>query len=144
MEERDLPFVLEIERLSFPNPWHETTFRGEIQHRPISFPLVIVHDTLDQVIGYIVFWMVAEEVQINNIAVHPDFRRFGIGERVLRLVLEQVRYKGAKFITLEARPSNTAALSLYRKLGFKVAGIRKGYYTNPPEDALVFVLHLDR
>ena len=142
MEERDLAAVLEIERQSFPNPWHESTFRGEIQHRPISFPLVVVHNTLGRVIGYVIFWVIGEDVQINNIALHPDFRGMGIGERVLRYVIEEVRLRGARLITLEVRPSNTAALSLYKKLGFKMMGIRKGYYTMPPEDAIVLGFHL--
>jgi ribosomal-protein-alanine N-acetyltransferase len=142
MEVMDLRSVLEIERLSFPHPWHESTFRGEIQHRPISFPLVVVHTILNRVIGYVIFWLIGEDVQINNIAIHPDFRGMGVGEHVMRQVIEQVRFQGASLITLEVRPSNTAALALYRKLGFKLMGIRKGYYTIPPEDALVLGLHL--
>jgi len=71
-----------------------------------------------------------------------DVRRLGIGEQVLRQVIEQVKFKGARWITLEVRPSNAAALKLYKKLGFKMMGIRKGYYSNPPEDAFVLALHL--
>ena len=142
METEDLPSVLAIERQSFPNPWHESTFRGEIQHRPISFPLVIVHSTLNRVIGYVIFWMIGEDVQINNIAIHPDFRRMGIGEQVLRQIIERVSFRGARLITLEVRPSNSAALALYKKLGFRLLIIRKGYYTLPPEDAIVLGLHL--
>jgi ribosomal-protein-alanine N-acetyltransferase len=142
MEERDLPSVLEIEKVSFPNPWHESTFKGEIQHRPISYPLVVVHMTLNKVIGYIIFWVIGEEVQINNIAVHPDFRRLGIGEQVLRQVIEQVKWGGANFVTLEVRPSNIGALLLYKKIGFKMLGVRKNYYTNPSEDAFVLGLHI--
>jgi len=142
MEEKDIAAVLEIEHLSFPAPWHESTFRGEIQHRPISFPLVVVHKTVGRVIGYVIFWIIGEDVQINNIAVHPDFRGMGIGERVMRSVIEEVRFRGARLITLEVRPSNTAALALYKKLGFKMLGIRKGYYSIPPEDAIVLGLHL--
>jgi ribosomal-protein-alanine N-acetyltransferase len=144
MEEKDLPAVLAIEHLSFPNPWHESTFRGEIQHRPISFPMVIVHETLGRVIGYIVYWAVGDEVQINNIAVHPEFRGMGIGERVMRQVIEEVKFRGARLITLEVRPTNSAAMALYKKLGFKMMGIRKGYYTMPPEDAIVLALHLGK
>jgi ribosomal-protein-alanine N-acetyltransferase len=144
METNDLRSVLEIEALSFAHPWHESTFRGEMQHRPISFPLVIIHSPLNQVIGYVIFWVIGEDVQINNIAVHPDFRRMGIAEQVLRQVIEQVTFRGARLITLEVRPSNTAALALYRKLGFRLLGIRKGYYTLPPEDALVLALHLSQ
>jgi ribosomal-protein-alanine N-acetyltransferase len=66
----------------------------------------------------------------------------GVGEHVMRQVIEQVRFRGASLITLEVRPSNTAALALYRKLGFKLMGIRKGYYTIPSEDALVLGLRL--
>lgn len=134
--------VLEIERASFPNPWHESTFRGEIYHRSISFPLVVVHATLNKVIGYVIFWQVGEDAQVNNIAIHPDFRRLGIGEAVLRQVIELVRLRGGRLITLEVRPSNAAALGLYRKLGFKMMGVRQGYYTNPAEDAFVLGLHL--
>ena len=142
MEAADLPSVMEIETRSFPNPWHESAFRGEIQHRPISFPLVILHNALDRVIGYIVFWLIGEEAQINNIAIHPDFRRLGIGEQVLWQVIGQLRSSGAAMVTLEVRPSNIGAQTLYRKLGFAMIGIRKGYYTNPPEDAFVLALHL--
>lgn len=142
METGDLRSVLEIEELSFPHPWHESTFRGEIQHRPISFPQVVVHTTLHRVIGYIIFWMIGEDVQINNIAIHPDFRRMGVGEQVLRQVIDRVSLRGARLITLEVRPSNTPALALYKKLSFRLLGIRKGYYAIPPEDALVLGLHL--
>lgn len=142
MEPSDLPEVMAIEMLSFPNPWHESTFRGEIQHRPISFPLVVVHQALNRVIGYIIFWVIAEEAQINNIAVHPDFRRLGVGEQVLRQVIAQLRTSGVTMVTLEVRPSNIGAQTLYRKLGFRMIGLRKGYYTNPPEDAFVLAIHL--
>jgi len=144
MEEEDIPFVYEIERLSFPNPWHESTFLGEIQNQPISFPFVIVHSQQKKVIGYIILWHIRDEVQINNIAIHPDFRRKGIGEAVMRKVLDQMAREKAKFVFLEVRPSNIAAFSLYRKLGFKVLGIRKDYYTHPREDALLLGLHLNQ
>jgi len=137
MEESDLPSVREIERLSFSNPWSELTFLGEIQNRSISFPYVIVHRLEKKVIGYIIFWMIKDQVQINNIAVHPHYRRRGIAEAVMTQVINQVERYGAKSITLEVRPSNFAALNLYTKLGFQVIGIRKGYYSNPPEDAIV-------
>jgi ribosomal-protein-alanine N-acetyltransferase len=143
MEQGDVPSVLAIERVSFPSPWQESTFRGEIQHRPISYPLVVVHSTLNRVIGYIIYWQIGEEVQVSNIAVHPDFRRLGIGEQVLRQVIEEIKFRGGKLITLEVRPSNTGALHLYKKLGFRMISVRKGYYSYPPEDAFVFALHLD-
>ena len=143
MEEEDLPYVLEIENLSFPNPWHEVTFKGEINNRRISFPFVIVHRSQNKIIGYIIFWHIKEQVQINTIAVHPDFRRMGIGEFVLLQVLDQVHKDGAIFVTLEVRPSNLAARSLYYKLGFEVLGIRENYYSNPQEHAIIMGKSLD-
>jgi ribosomal-protein-alanine N-acetyltransferase len=137
MKEGDLPFVLEIENASFPNPWHEMTFRGEIYNQPISSPFVIVFKPQKKVIGYLVFWRIKQQMQINNIAIHPDFRRMGIAEAVMQQVLSEIRSAGTKFVTLEVRPSNLAARSLYNKLGFAVLGIKENYYHNPPEHALV-------
>jgi len=137
MEEDDLPWVCAIEKLSFPTPWHESTFRGEIYNQAISYPYVIVHKLLKKIIGYIIFWHIKEEVHINNIAIHPHFRRMGIAQAVLRRVLAQVQRQGVSFVTLEVRPSNSAAFYLYRKLGFIVLGIKKDYYRKPQEDALV-------
>jgi len=137
MEEKDLAHVLEIESLSFPNPWREMTFRGEIYNQPISFPFVIVHKFQRKIIGYVIFWCIKERAQINNIAIHPDFRRMGIAESVMFQVLDQIRKAGAKLITLEVRLSNLAARSLYNKLGFEVFGIKENYYNDPREDALI-------
>jgi ribosomal-protein-alanine N-acetyltransferase len=137
MKEEDIPYILEIENVSFPNPWHEMTFRGEIYNQPISSPFVIVFKPLKKVVGYLVFWRMRGQMQINNIAIHPDFRRMGIAEAVLQQVLSEIRGEEIKFVTLEVRPSNVAARSLYNKLGFDVLGIKENYYHNPPEPALV-------
>ena len=137
MEEKDLTHVLEIESLSFPNPWREMTFRGELYNQPVSFPFVIVHKFQRKIIGYVIFWCIKERAQINNIAIHPDFRRMRIAETVLFQVLDQIRKAGAKLITLEVRLSNLAARSLYNKLGFEVFGIKENYYNDPREDALI-------
>lgn len=142
MEEKDLPAVLAIERVSFPNPWHESTFRGEIQNRSISFPCVMLKTGEDKVVGYIIYWKVGDEVQVNNIAVHPDYRRRGLGEALLRHVIKRAKDQGVNFISLEVRRSNLAAQSLYRKLGFESLGVRRFYYSNPVEDAIVMGLNL--
>jgi ribosomal-protein-alanine N-acetyltransferase len=138
----DLPEVMAIERASFPNPWHEITFQGEIQNEGISFPLVAIERTEKRVVGYIIFWRIQDEIQINNIAVHPDFRGLGIGEAILREVLDKVRAEGAVFASLEVRVSNGPARALYEKRGFEIIGSRKDYYSNPAEDALVLGLNL--
>lgn len=144
MKEEDLPFVLEIENISFPNPWHEMTFRGEIHNHPISFPFVIVHKDQRRIIGYVIFWCIKDRAQINNIAIHPDFRRMGIAKAVLHQVLDQIKMAGANFITLEVRPSNFVARSLYNKLGFEVLGIKENYYHDPREDALILCKYLNQ
>lgn len=144
MKERDLPSVMEIEHLSFSNPWHEVTFKGEIQNRRISYPFVIVYRPQNKVIGYIIYWLIQDQAQINTLAVHPDFRRWGIAESVMRHVLDLIRKKGAVFVTLEVRPSNLAARSLYQKLGFEVLGIREDYYHNPREHAIIMGETLDQ
>jgi len=144
MKEDDLPEVRTIEALSFSNPWSDNTFRGEIQNSSVSFPMVVVQRPGERVIGYILYWHIQEDVQVNNIAVHPDFRGRGIGEALMQHIIERVRKKGATFVTLEVRPSNTTAVTLYKKLGFEVLGMRKNYYTNPNEDACLMGLVLDQ
>jgi ribosomal-protein-alanine N-acetyltransferase len=137
MVENDLNSVLEIEHLSFPHPWRFSTFIGELENYPISIPFVIIHRPNDRLMGYIILWFIQEEVQISNFALHPDFRRMGVGEAVLRDILDKVTKEGASEIFLEVRPSNSAARSLYEKLGFQILGKRKNYYQSPNEDALI-------
>lgn len=137
MREEDVPEVWAIERASFSNPWHKTAFIGEIHNPPISHPYVIVHSSEQRVIGYIIYWHLQEEVQISNIAIHPDYRRMGIGETVLRQIMEKLKGEKVRFIFLEVRPSNTAAIDLYKKLAFDIVGIRKDYYRNPEEHAII-------
>lgn len=137
MEEKDIPYVGAIERQSFSNPWPESSFLGEIENESISFPFVIVYKPEEKVIGYLIYWKIGEEAQISNVAVHPDWRGRGIGERVIREILELMKKQGVRYVVLEVRPSNQVARSLYHKLGFEVIGVRKGYYKNPPENALI-------
>ncbi|MGZ5488542.1 MAG: ribosomal protein S18-alanine N-acetyltransferase [Candidatus Aminicenantales bacterium] len=144
MQEGDLPAVRAIEALSFPNPWSDDTFRGEIQNTAISFPFVVARRPGDEVVAYIVFWQIRGDVQVNNVAVHPACRGLGLGEAMMRYVIAKSREAGATFMTLEVRQSNTPALTLYKKLGFEVMGARKSYYTKPDEDAYVMALVLDR
>lgn len=137
MEERDLNSVLKIERLSFPNPWRLTTFIGELYNYPISVAYVIDHILNKNVVGYIILWFLQEQVQISNFAIHPDYRKAGLGQTVLNHVLNKVKHQGAREIFLEVRPSNQAAIALYKKLGFEVLGREENYYRSPEEDALI-------
>ncbi|OGD15731.1 MAG: ribosomal-protein-alanine N-acetyltransferase [Candidatus Aminicenantes bacterium RBG_16_66_30] len=144
MREDDLPAVRAIEGLSFSNPWSDNTFRGEIQNMPVSSPLVVVRRPGEEVVGYIIYWQIRDDVQVNNIAVHPECRGLGLGEAMMRFAIAKVRAAGAEFMTLEVRQSNVAAVTLYKKLGFEVLGTRKNYYTKPDEDACVLGLVLDQ
>ena len=144
MREEDLPAVRTIEALSFSNPWSDNTFRGEIQNTPVSSPLVVVRRPGDEVVAYVVFWQIRDDVQINNIAVHPASRGLGLGEALMRFAIAKVRAAGAEFMTLDVRQSNVAAVALYKKLGFEILWTRKNYYTRPDEDACVMGLVLDQ
>jgi ribosomal-protein-alanine N-acetyltransferase len=144
MKAEDLAAVLAIERASFPNPWPASTFLGEVQNSPVSHPYVAVTGSggREVLIGYVIFWLIADEAQINNIAVHPEFRKQGIGESLLRRALDLIRGLGGSFVILEVRLSNQTARNLYLKLGFSELDRRQGYYLNPEEDALVMGLSL--
>ena len=144
MLEEDLPVVVEIENISYPNPWQLSSFKGEIENRPISNPYVIIYRPLEKIIGYVIYWHIRNEVQISNIAISPEYRQLGVGEGVLKKVLHEMRHKGAEFVFLEVRPSNLAARRLYEKLGFTILGLRKGYYRNPSEDAIVMGMSLSQ
>jgi len=137
MIRKDLPEVLDIERVSFPNPWRPSTFEGEIDNAPISNPYVIICGPGARIVGYVIYWHLKESVQISNISIHPDFRRVGVGENVMKRILKKIQNDGAEYIHLEVRPSNSAARALYEKLGFQILGVREGYYFDPTEEALI-------
>lgn len=143
MRPSDLPEVLSIEQQSFSHPWLESTFQGEIQNTGISHPIVAAAGPDRRIIGYVLYWLVGDEMQINNVAVHPDWRRRGVGERMLRAVMEDAKDSGARVAVLEVRASNAAARTLYEtKLGFGFVAVREDYYTHPDEDAIVLALPL--
>jgi ribosomal-protein-alanine N-acetyltransferase len=134
MTEDSLDAVLTIEADSFPFPWSRALFESELKS-PHSFPMVAV-DSAGRIVGYICPMLVVDEGHILNVAVDPHFRGQGIGRLLMERVLMDCRSHGAEFVSLEVRPSNTAAISLYRQLGFIVIGRRKSYYENG-EDALL-------
>jgi [ribosomal protein S18]-alanine N-acetyltransferase len=136
LEERDLEDVLAIERASFTNPWTREMFLWELQNAGVSYGFVL--RTADwPVAAFCTVWIVMDEVHINNIAVRPECRGGGVGRMLLEFVLRIGEGLGARRATLEVRRSNAAALKLYEKLGFSVAGVRRNYYANPVEDALI-------
>jgi ribosomal-protein-alanine N-acetyltransferase len=144
-EEGDLVEILEIERDSFPTPWSPGLFRSEMANS-ISRMLVgkAVQGQGTAVAGYVVFWRVADEIHLHNIAVRRDLRKCGIASRLLSKVILDCRTEGARFVTLEVRRSNLAAQKLYESFGFSVRGVRRGYYTDTGEDALIMSADLEQ
>jgi [ribosomal protein S18]-alanine N-acetyltransferase len=132
----DLDGVLAVEAESFTNPWTREMYTWELQNRSVCH--IFVARTRDcPVVGFCAFWLVLDEIHINNVAVLPQFRGGGIGSSLLRHVLAEAKQLGARRATLEVRASNEAARRLYERLGFYVAATRRNYYTNPVEDALI-------
>jgi [ribosomal protein S18]-alanine N-acetyltransferase len=132
----DLDGVLEVEAESFTNPWTRDMYAWELQNRAVCHIYVVRTDAC-RVAGFCAFWLVFDEIHINNIAVLPQFREQGIGRTLMHHVLAEARRLGARRATLEVRASNAAALALYDRLGFYVAARRRNYYSKPVEDALI-------
>ena len=140
---RDLPRILEIERLAFPQPWSLDSFKRELM---LPFSRIVVAaegqaETRALPRGFLCRWLVADECHILNVAVHPNLRRSGIAMALMAAVIDEAKAKNIRLVTLEVRRSNLAARSLYRKLNFEERRLRTNYY-GPGEDALVMELHL--
>ena len=131
----DIDQVLEVERLSFTNPWSKDTFQAEIQSNLFAYYFVAVQN--ETIVGYGGMWMILDEAHVTNIAVHPDFRGLNFGKKLVHELIIQAFKQGASKITLEVRVSNLAARNLYKGFGFHEAGVRKGYYSDNNEDAII-------
>ncbi len=140
IEPADLDEIVSIENASFPSPWPRRIFEREIQAKN-SYKRVIRFS--GSVVGYMVTWTIYDEVHILNIAVHPDFRKIGLGEMLLRDCLNFARKQALKLAILEVRVSNISAIKLYEKIGFKTLRIRKKYYSDTGEDAYVMMYELE-
>lgn len=127
-----------IERVSFPSPWSRALFEEEIG-RDFSDAIVAVEEPEEKVNGYAVCWTVGEDSHLLNIAVRPDARNRGIGRSLLRECIRRSAHAGGRRIYLEVRPGNEPALFLYRREGFRFVGVRKGYYVDTGEDAVVLL-----
>jgi len=136
----DLAVVERIERASFADPWPREALLQELVPSPLRLPLVLELGGLP--IGYLMAWRTAGELHILNVAIDPAHRRRGLGRRLLRTAIADARDHGFDLVTLEVRPGNTAALALYRALGFAQTGRRPRYYADTGEDALILSLDL--
>lgn len=135
MQWSDIDRILEIERQSFSAPWSRAAFEGELARN--CFAIYIVAEIGRRVVGYAGMWVILDEAHITNIAVDPAYRGKKLGENLLRQMMELAVGNGASRMTLEVRVSNKTAQNLYQKLGFRSCGIRKGYYSDNREDAVI-------
>ena len=135
LEANDLDVVEEIERASYPTPWSRAMFAAELQ-KPSSLAIGAYHDS-GELVGYAIVSRYVDAWHVMNIAVVPEFRRRGIGKSLLERLFEVTAADPRRGYTLEVRVSNTEAIRLYERLGFEARGIRRGYYTDNREDALI-------
>lgn len=134
MSEKDSAELARLDKRCFSVPWSEKSFAEESRNELATY-FVAKED--NKIIGYAGFWHVADEGDITNIAVAPDYRKRGIGSKLLDILIKTAIERNLSLLTLEVRQSNCAAISLYESFGFQKIGSRKRYYTNPIEDALI-------
>jgi len=135
MTMEDIPIIVAIEEVSFPIPWTAESFISELKDNYLARYYCLELD--GKVIGYMGLWIVMGEAHITNVAIWPGCRGEGWGEYLIRRVMHSMFSAGVMRLTLEVRVSNTNAQQLYTKLGFKPAGVRKKYYSDNQEDAII-------
>jgi len=136
--------VYEIELLSFPVPWSRKSFRKELENSSsLSYAAHLPLNGGSKVVGYVCNWLIEDEFHILNLAVHPQHRRKGIGRTLLEYSLHRADQRDAEKAFLEVRRSNSPAIELYKKLGFRIIGVRPRYYSNNHEDAIIMTLDMD-
>ena len=135
MRLEDLAEVQRIEQASFSTPWPENAYRSELETNRLASYLVARVD--GEIVAYGGMWLMVDEAHITTFAVHPDWRRQRIGERLLLAFLDMAVDRGAREATLEVRLSNISARRLYEKYGFRPVGLRPRYYSDDNEDALI-------
>ncbi|EPZ44192.1 hypothetical protein N007_11755 [Alicyclobacillus acidoterrestris ATCC 49025] len=137
---QDLDQVLQVERRAFTAPWSRAAFLGELVENKLARYVVAELD--GRVVGYGGLWLILDEGHVTNIAVDPDYRGRKLGDKLLRTLMSLCAANGGRKMTLEVRVSNTVAQNLYRKYGFERVGLRKGYYTDNKEDAIIMWVDL--
>lgn len=141
VERGDIPKILEIENASYTVPFSEDLFEMEIL---LDIAHFYAAKKGGEIVGYIDFWSAGPEIHLNNIAVDPKHRRQGIGKVLMNFLLDFAKKSNAEEIYLDVRVSNAPAITLYRQFGFASVGIRKGYYIDNQEDALVMGLKVKK
>ncbi len=136
IKKEDVDELLEIEKKSFPSPWSREMFLRELEVA-FSYHRLIELKGKKEILGYIFCWLGKDEASILSLAVAPKMRGKGLGSFLLKKALDELFSLGILRVWLEVRVSNLPAQALYRKFGFKLVGIRRGYYRDTGEDALV-------
>lgn len=131
----DIDTVVEIEKKSFKTPWPREAFISELENNSCSLYMVVEYN--GTIVAYGGMWCILDEGHITNIATDPTYRDRGIGALLVKAMLEEGDKKGIKSFTLEVRVNNTKAIRLYERFGFEGCGVRKGYYQDTGEDALI-------
>ncbi len=134
MVREHLDELVKLEKICFSQPWSYQSLEEELSNDTAYFFTALDGE---KVIGYIGLYIVCESCFVSNIAVFPEYRRKGVATALIERACECAKEHGTDFISLEVRPSNVSALALYEKLGFEEMGLRKNYYRNPTEDALI-------
>ena len=134
MVREHLDELVKLEKICFSQPWSYQSLEEELSNDTAYFFTALDGE---KVIGYIGLYIVCESCFVSNIAVFPEYRRKGVATALIERACECAKEHGTDFISLEVRPSNVSALALYEKFGFEEMGLRKNYYRNPTEDALI-------
>lgn len=137
MTHPDIEEIIKLEKKIFPSPWTKETFKDLLKLSKNCEGLVAVMK--ENIIGYAVFWTVEEELHIANIAVIEEYRRKGLGRRIVEMMMEKSHDDGVKYACLEVRESNRIAIQMYNDLGFQKAGIRENYYSDNRENAVLMM-----
>jgi ribosomal-protein-alanine N-acetyltransferase len=140
MKMEDIPAIVEIEKEAFTTPWTEAAFHNELTNNHFAHYVVMEMDGI--IVGYAGMWLIIDEAHITNIAIRNGYRGLKLGERLLQQMQASAAFLGAERMTLEVRVSNHIAQRLYGKLGFIPSGLRKAYYTDNGEDAMIMWVEL--
>lgn len=137
----DVSRVVEIERDGFRNPWSRELVERELGHAwsQVLVAADVAETGAERILGYIVFWLVHDEVHVLNVGTALEARRRGVGRALMRAAEDVGRARGARLSTLEVRRSNSPAIALYVALGYRQVGVRPNYYAEEKEDAIVMV-----
>jgi [ribosomal protein S18]-alanine N-acetyltransferase len=136
MQENDVPYIWDIEQTSFPAPWFKESFLSEMENKHSILKVAVF---VDKVIGYFCANCLEHESYILKLAVHPDFRRQGVATILMHETMKELKEKGCVFMYLKVRESNSGARQFYDLFRFQIETVRKKYYDNPDEDALMMM-----